>query len=184
MPRSDASKAPGTPRKLSWLAASGPSMEMEQRLTPASLIFCAVSGVISVPLGEKAGQALAVGIGHQLVHVGPHHGVAAGEDDDGFAHLRKGIDEGLGLFGRKLSGVGFRVGLGTAVLAGQIAGAGHFPGNEAAGGAAVFKGAQGGRDAVGVTGCGIARSAPSALSRPALGRLGHSRNGGGWALPV
>ena len=54
MPRSEASNAPGTPRKLSWLAASGPSMEMEQRLTPASRIFRAVSGVISVPLGEKA----------------------------------------------------------------------------------------------------------------------------------
>ena len=54
IPRKEASKAPGTPRKASWLAASGPSMEMEQRETPASWIFAAVSGVIRVPLGEKA----------------------------------------------------------------------------------------------------------------------------------
>ena len=54
MPRMEASKAPGTPRNSSWLAASAPSMEMEQRLTPASLILRASSGVIRVPLGEKA----------------------------------------------------------------------------------------------------------------------------------
>jgi hypothetical protein len=60
MPRRLAANAPGTPRKLSWLAASGPSMEMEQRLTPAALMLAAVSGVMRVPLGEKAqGRPLA-----------------------------------------------------------------------------------------------------------------------------
>ena len=60
MPRREASNAPGTPRKSSWLAASAPSMEMDTRSTPASRIFSASSGVMSVPLGEKAqGRPLA-----------------------------------------------------------------------------------------------------------------------------
>ncbi|MPL61275.1 hypothetical protein SDC9_06845 [bioreactor metagenome] len=112
---------------------------------PGILDFLRVLGGYEGAVGRKgAGQALAVGIGHQLVHVGPHHGVAAGKDDDGLAHLREGIDESLGFFRRKLAGVRLRVGLGTAVLAGQVAGAGHFPGDEATGGAAVLKSAQGG----------------------------------------
>ncbi len=53
MPRMDASNAPGTALKSSWLLASAPSMEMEHRLMPASRILRAVSAVISVPLGEN-----------------------------------------------------------------------------------------------------------------------------------
>ena len=90
---------------------------------------------------EGAGQPLVVGIGHQFIDIGAHHGIAAGEDDDGVAHLGEGVDEGLGLFGGELARIGFRVGLGAAVLAGQVTGAGHFPGDELAGGRAVLKGA-------------------------------------------
>ncbi len=51
MPRSAPAKAPTCPRKASWLAALGPSMEMEQRMMPESRISRALSAVIRVPLG-------------------------------------------------------------------------------------------------------------------------------------
>ena len=95
-------------------------------------------------VGRKgAGQALGVGIGHQFVDVRPHHRIAAGEDDDGIAHLRKRVDERLGLVRGQLAGIRLWVGLGPAVLAGQVAGAGHFPGDQTADRAAVFQNAGG-----------------------------------------
>ena len=124
-------------------------------------------------VGRKgAGQALGVGISYQLVDVGPHHGVAAREDDDGTAHLGEGVDKGLGLGCGKFAGVGLRMGLGPAVLTGQVAGAGHFPGNEPAHGAAVR---QGGGSALvralvrfGMSACSVSAGMPGQSRRPFL----------------
>ncbi len=88
---------------------------------------------------HDAAQPLALGVGDELVHVVTHHGLAAGEDDDGVAHVREGVDERLGLFRGELALVGFHVRLGPAVFAGEVAGAGHFPCHEAADRAAVLK---------------------------------------------
>ncbi len=81
---------------------------------------------------HDAAQALGRGVGHQLVDIGAHHGIAARKDDDRIAHAREGVDQGLGLFGGQFAGIGLGVRLGPAVLAGQIAGAGHFPRDETA----------------------------------------------------
>ena len=89
-------------------------------------------------------QALVAGVGGQFVHVGAQGGFAAGEDDDGAAHFREGVDEGLGFGVAQLARIGFGMGFGAAVLAGEVAGAGDFPGHEAALGRAV------GQEAVGM----------------------------------
>ena len=51
MARVTFSKAPGTPRKASWEAASGPSRENEQAMTPASFRARRRSSVTSMPQG-------------------------------------------------------------------------------------------------------------------------------------
>ena len=118
--------------------------------------------------GHDAAQPLGRGVGPQFVHVGPHHGVAAGEDDDGIAHLGEGVDEGFG-FGRgQFAGVRLGMGLGPAVPAGQVARAGHFPGDETALGRAVGQGA-GGMVAEGPAGMA------AGMSGGRVGMFGHYR---------
>ena len=80
-----------------------------------------------------------MGVRDKIIHVGAHHGIAAGKDDDGPAHLGEGVDQRFGFLCGEFAGIGIRVRLGAAVLAGQIAGARHFPGDELAGGGAVFQ---------------------------------------------
>ncbi len=95
-------------------------------------------------------KPLGMRISHEVVHVGPHHGVAARKDDDGPAHLWKGVNEALGLLCGQFAGEGGGMGLGPAVFAGQIAGTRHLPSDEPAHRAAVFQGARGRSDAGGM----------------------------------
>ena len=74
------------------------------------------------PVGRKgAYQPLVMGGPDKFVHVRPHHGLAAGEDDYGLSHLREGVNQGHGLFMAQFPGIGLHMSLGTAVPAGQVA---------------------------------------------------------------
>jgi hypothetical protein len=66
----------------------------------------------------------------QIKDISSEQGLSAGKYNDRTSGLGKGVDQGLGLPGVQFSGKRFLSGLGPAVLAGQIAGPGHFPGNE------------------------------------------------------
>ena len=71
-------------------------------------------------------------VGGELGEVGALEAVAAGDDEDN-GWLAEGgclVHEGLGLVGGELTGVTQWAGLGAAVTAGELAGAGGLPGHE------------------------------------------------------
>ncbi len=76
--------------------------------------------------GHDTTESLGFGIGDQFVHIGAHHGFAAGENDDRVAHVRKCVDECLGFDCGQLAFIRLGMCLGAAMLAGEIGGAGHF----------------------------------------------------------
>ena len=65
-----------------------------------------------------------------IVDVGAHHGLAAGQDDDRVAEGLDVIEELVRVLGRELARVGTVPGRGAAVDAVQDAAAGHLPGDQ------------------------------------------------------
>ena len=123
---------------------------------------------------HDAAQALVAGVGGEFIDVGAHHGIAAGEDDDGLADFGEGVDEGPGFRGGELARIGFGMSFGAAVLAGQVAGTGDFPGDEAALGRAVGQEAgfcRGGMPAGGSVG-NATHGMPAGMAGPQRGEGG------------
>ena len=88
---------------------------------------------------ERTHESLIVSVADEFVDVLAHHRVAAGEDDQRASNLGKRVDKAQSLFVVQFTRVGLEMGLGAAVLAGEVARAGDFPGDDAAGGGPVFK---------------------------------------------
>jgi len=83
------------------------------------------------PVGRHdAAQVMVPRVAHEIEDVRSQQRFAAGEDDDRIAGLGKGVDERLGIGGIELPRPGIETGLGPAMLAGEVAGPGHFPGDQ------------------------------------------------------
>lgn len=103
-------------------------------LNPGFLDLGSHGRIDTCPIGaHDTAESLGFGIGDELKDVLAHQGLSPGENDDRVAGFRKGVDQGLGLVGSKLAGIGLFMGLGPTMLAGKIAGSGDLPGNEAQG---------------------------------------------------
>ena len=80
--------------------------------------------------GQRAAQALFGGVGDEIEEVPAHHGVAAGEDEDGMvAEGGQAVDEAEAFLSGKFQRMGMMLGVGAAVDARVGAGPGHFPGD-------------------------------------------------------
>ncbi len=73
--------------------------------------------------------AVVGGVGDEVEDVAPHHGVAAGEHQDGPADLSDLVDEAEAFLGGQLARVALGLGLGAAVDAPEGAGARYLPGD-------------------------------------------------------
>jgi hypothetical protein len=78
---------------------------------------------------ERAAQTGGGGVRDQLEEIGPHHRIAAGEDQDRAAERRQAVDQLPGLVGGELGGVAPVLRVGAAVHAGEGAGACDLPGD-------------------------------------------------------
>ncbi len=127
-----ASKAPGIPRKLSWVSALEPSSEMETRLTAGfdDLLrdFLGDQGSVG---GQGDPQALIGGVPRQLEDVRTIERLAAGEHQDGVGEGGDLIDDVQALRGGQVVGRGKLGGGGAAMHATQITAFGDFPKNQA-----------------------------------------------------
>ena len=85
-------------------------------------------------------QTQVMGGADERIEIRTQGGLTACKDDNGPANLGEGGNQLKRLFRGELPGIGFRMSLGPAVTAGEIAGAGNFPGNQSAKRTSVFQG--------------------------------------------
>ncbi len=79
--------------------------------------------------GERGTHSLLHSVGENVKEVAAHHGIAAGDHQDGVAELLDLIDEADSLTVGQLVRVSSRLGLRAAVLAGECAGSSQLPGD-------------------------------------------------------
>ncbi len=130
IPASAPSKAPGTPRKASWLSASGPSrLMLTRRIPDLDQLLRDGFGHQGPVRRQDHPEPLPVPVGGDLIDVRPQERLAARQDDDRFADGRDLIEEPQAFFGAEFPLVGTAQGGGAAVAAGQVAAPGHLPGD-------------------------------------------------------